>query len=256
MKLSWLTTTLILLVKSGEGSIGIRGYNGPRGTYGPLKGHTGVSYAFNDLEDKVSNNLVVCYDITGPSDSIVVVNMQAEVTKDALGINQSVTVTGDIEGIANANAEQMINVASNIIMSDISDKMTDENTTLEGITVTYADNDGGVSANTITVTGDNITAVVNGHTSGSSFDITPAADFWGETMVTVTVSDNIFPNDMSSTSFMLTVNSDGIEPTPPAAENPIEPEAEAPKSDSGGSLGLWSLLLMLGLTTIRRQKRH
>ncbi|WP_299568865.1 GlyGly-CTERM sorting domain-containing protein [uncultured Shewanella sp.] len=53
---------------------------------------------------------------------------------------------------------------------------------------------------------------------------------------------------------MLTVNSDGIEPTPPAAENPIEPEA--PKSDSGGSLGLWSLLLMLGLTTIRRQKRH
>ncbi|WP_285163225.1 S8 family serine peptidase [Shewanella goraebulensis] len=240
--------------ESSEGSIGVRGYNGPRGTYGPLKGHTGVSYAFNDLEDKVSNNLVVCYDITGPSDSIVVVNMQAEVTTDALGVNQSVTVTGDIEGIANANAEQMINVASNIIMSDISDKMTDENTTLEGITVTYADNDGGVSANTITVTGDNITAVVNGHTSGSSFDITPAADFWGETMVTVTVSDNIFPNDMSSTSFMLTVNSDGIEPTPPAAENPIEPEA--PKSDSGGSLGLWSLLLMLRLTTIRRQKRH
>ncbi|WP_102475735.1 S8 family serine peptidase [Shewanella sp. 10N.286.52.C2] len=240
--------------EAGEGSIGVRGYNGPRDTYGPLKGHTGVSYAFNDLEDKVSNNLVVCYDITGPSDSIVVVNMQAEVTDEALGVNQTVTLAGDIEGIANAHAEQIISVASNIIMSAISDKMVDENTTLEGIVVNYADNDGGVSANTITVTGDNITAVVHGHTSGSTFDITPATDFWGETMVTVTVADNLFPNDMSSTTFMLTVNSDGVEPTSPAPEQPIEPET--PKSDSGGSLGFLSLLALAGFGLGRRRKTH
>ncbi|WP_245686963.1 S8 family serine peptidase [Shewanella colwelliana] len=239
--------------EAGEGSIGVRGYNGPRGTYGPLKGHTGQSYAFNDLTDKVSNNLVVCYDISGPSDSMVVVNMLAEVTHDALGVNQVINVSGDVEGIAHANAEQIISVASNIIISDISDKMVEENMKLEGIVVNYADNDGGLSANTITVSGDNITAIINGHESGSTFDITPAADFWGETMVTVTVSDNLFPNDKSSTSFMLTVNSDGVEPTPPAPENPIAPVE--PASDSGGSLG-WLALGLLGLFAGGRRKLH
>ena len=120
--------------------------------------------------------------------------------------------------------------------------------------VNYADNDGGLSANTITVTGNNITAVVNGHTSGSTFDLTPATDFWGETMVTVTVADNLFPNDMSSTTFMLTVNSDGVEPTPPAPEQPIEPET--PKSDSGGSLGFLSLAMLGLLGATRRRKSH
>ncbi|WP_259649632.1 S8 family serine peptidase [Shewanella sp. MBTL60-007] len=234
--------------EAGEGSIGVRGYNGPRGTYGPLKGHTGQSYAYNDLTDKVSSDLVVCYDISGPSDSIVVVNMQAEVTHDSLGIDQTVTVTGEVEGISDANSQQVIAVASNITMSAISDKVVPENTSLEGIVVSYADNDGGLSANTITVTGENITAQVNGHTSGSTFDITPNADFWGETMVTVTVSDNLYPNDAASQSFMLTVTSDGVEPTPPpVAEEP------APESNSGGSLG-WLALLALGLVSLSRRK--
>ena len=231
----------------GDGSIGVRGYNGPRGTYGPLKGHTGQSYAYNDLTDKVSSDLVVCYDISGPSDSIVVVNMQAEVTHDALGIDQAVTVTGEVEGISDANTEQKIEVASNIIMAALADKTVAENETLTGITVSYADNDGGLSANTITVKGDNIATVVNGHTSGSTFDITPDADFYGEVEVTVTVSDNLYPNDAVSQSFLLSVISDGIEPTPPPAV-----EEPAPKPNSGGSLG-WLIFITLGLLKLSRK---
>ncbi|WP_372871322.1 S8 family serine peptidase [Shewanella sp.] len=235
--------------EKGEGSIGVRGYNGPRATYGPLKGYTGQSYAFNNLTEKVQDNLVVCYDISGPSDSMIIVNMKAEVTHDALGVDQTVKIIGDVEGIANANVEQVIAVASNIIISPISDKTMDENTTLTGIVVNYADNDGGLSKNTITVSGDNITAIVNGHGSGATFDITPAADFWGETIVTVTVADNLFPNDKSSTSFTLTVNSDGVEPTPPTPETPTPPS-----KSGGGSLGFLSLML-LGLLGAGR-RRH
>ncbi len=238
----------------GDGSIGVRGYNGPRGTYGPLKGHTGQSYAYNNLTEKVSSDLVVCYDISGPSDSIVVVTMQAEITHDALGIDQAVTVTGAVEGITDANSEQVIAVASNIVISAISDQAIEENGSLTGITVNYADNDGGLSANTITVTGDNITAVINGHTSGSSFDLTPDADFHGETTITVTVSDNIYPNDAATTSFTLTVASDGVEPAPePETPEPETPEPETPESDSGGSLGFFALLA-LGL--LARGRRH
>ena len=117
------------------------------------------------------------------------------------------------------------------------------------------DNSFDTPANTITVTGDNDTAVVNGHTSGSTFNITPDADFHGETMVTVTVTDNVFPNDMSTTTFMLMVNSDGVKPTPPAAENPIEPEA-TPDNDDGGSLSLLGLVFLGLLGASRRKKYH
>ncbi|NKF50797.1 S8 family serine peptidase [Shewanella sp. WXL01] len=234
----------------GEGSIGVRGYHGPRGTYGPLRGHTGVSYAFNDLTDKLQDDLIVCYDITGPSESMIVVSMQAEVTDSALGIDQSVTLTGEVEGISNANQTQTITVASNIVMAEIADHVMEENTTLTGISVSYADNDGGLSGNTITVTGDNISAVVHGHTSGSTFDITPDADFHGETMVTVTVADNIYSNDAARTTFMLTVNSDGVEPAP---ESPETPESPAPESDSGGQLGFVGLILLWLAVGMRRK---
>ncbi|WP_144210723.1 S8 family serine peptidase [Shewanella donghaensis] len=237
----------------GEGSIGVRGYNGPRGTYYPLNDHVGQSYAYNDLTDKVSDGLVVCYNISGQNDSMVYVTMQAEVTHDALGIDQVLTVTGEVEGISDANTEQVIAVASNIVMSAIGDQMVEENETLSGISVTYADSDGGLSANTISVSGDNVTAVINGHTSGSTFDITPNADFHGETLVTVTVADNLFPNDAASMSFTLTVNSDGVEPTPPVAETP---EPETPKSDSGGSLGFLSLIALGLIGAGRRRKNH
>ncbi|MCL1044461.1 S8 family serine peptidase [Shewanella electrodiphila] len=241
--------------QDGSGSIGVRGYNGPRAGMWPLNGHQGESFAYNDLNDKLKDGLVVCYNIDGPQSSRITIEFQAEVIDAALGMDQEMTVTGTVDGIADASATQTITVASNINMLAIDDQMVEENMTLEGITVHYTDNDGGMSANTITVTGENVTAVVNGHTSGSSFDITPAADFWGETMVTVTVSDNLFPNDMSTTTFMLTVNSDGVEPTPPAAENPIEPEA-TPDNDDGGSLSLLGLVFLGLLGASRRKKYH
>ncbi|MCL1066722.1 S8 family serine peptidase [Shewanella olleyana] len=242
--------------QSGSGSIGVRGYNGPRAGFWPLNGHQGASYAYNDLNDKLHDELVVCYNIDGPQSSRVEVSFQAKVVQAALGVNQLIDVTGTIDGIADANTSQTVTVAANISMQSIADHTVDENGTLTGITVHYIDNDGGQSANTITVTGDNFTATVNGHTSGSSFDITPNQDFWGETLVTVSVADNVFPTDMASTSFMLTVNSDGVEPTPPAPENPIEPEAEEPKSSSGGSLGILSLLMFAGIAANRRRKVH
>lgn len=164
------------------------------------------------------------------------------------------SLDGAVEGVSAITTHYDIQVASNLNIVAISDHMTEENTALEGIRVSYTDNDGGMSANTITVTGDNITATVHGHESGAMIDIMPAQDFHGETMVTVTVSDNLFPNDKSSTSFMLTVNSDGVDPTPPATpESPVEPAPE-PESDSG-SLGFLSLTV-LALIGLRRKKFH
>ena len=89
--------------------------------------------------------------------------------------------------------------------------------------------------------------------TGETFAITPDADWHGMTEVTVTVHDMAYPSDQGSTSFMLTVNSDGVEPTPPPAEEaPVEEESN---DSSGGSLGFLALAL-LGLLAGSRKKLH
>ena len=110
-----------------------------------------------------------------------------------------------------------------------------------------------------------ITAEVSDHASGAEVVITPDENWHGMTEVTVTVTDNVFVNDSASTTFMLTVESDGIELgcTDSAASNfnanantdngtCAYPVADEPaKKSSGGSFG-WLLLMGLPLIFSRR----
>lgn len=256
--------------QSGSGSIGLRGYNGPRAGFWPLNGHTGVSLAYNNLDEVIKDDLMVCYDVVGPESTRITVNFKAKVTNAAIASTQVLSVTGTVEGVSSTSAQESITVASNIVITKIANHSIDENTILEGITVNYTDNDAGTSANTISVTGDNFSANVNGNSSGSTIDISPDASFHGETLVTVTVTDNIFENDKASISFMLGVNSDGIELgcTDASATNydsnanqnngsctfPVEPEATA-SSSGGGSINVFLLLfVLLGGVFNRKQK--
>jgi hypothetical protein len=75
--------------------------------------------------------------------------------------------------------------------------------------VVYEDMDS--TPNTITVTGEHVTATVSGHASGSMITLTPEANWYGETAVTVTVTDNEEATDAISQSFTLTVESDGVD---------------------------------------------
>ncbi len=71
--------------------------------------------------------------------------------------------------------------------------------------------------------------------------------------VTMTMMDSANQHDQASTSFMLTVNSDGIDAAPPAEEAPEETPV---KSDSGSSMGVFSLILVGLLGAARRRKLH
>jgi hypothetical protein len=88
------------------------------------------------------------------------------------------------------------------------DLTTVENTTLHDIPVVYHDNDAG--PNTISVSGDHVTAIVHGNAPGDTFDLVPDAGFIGTTTVTVTVSDQNTPTDSTSTTFTLRVIPDRI----------------------------------------------
>ncbi|TPH14708.1 peptidase S8 [Litorilituus lipolyticus] len=234
--------------QEGSGSIGLRGYNGPRAGMWPLNGHTGVSLAYNNLKDVIKSGLVVCYDIVSPESTSITVNFKARVTKAAISTSQMLNISGAIDGVSDASAVTNISVASNINIDTINDQVIDENTSTD-VSVYYTDADGGVSANNISVTGDNFTAEVSDNASGSAITITPDADWHGETMVTVTVTDKVFSNDVASTSFMLTVNSDGVEPVPTPTPTPT-PDPEPKKSS--GSMS-WLILSLCSLLIFRRK---
>lgn len=236
--------------QDGRGSIGLQGFQGGLYSYGPLQQYLGEQYAFDNLKDKISNGLVVCYDYVGPESSQFEVTAWTTVKNNAAGQALTVDAVSQVEGMADISMSHTVTVPSNISIGAIADQTIAENTSLEGLKVVFADEQN--SVNKITVAGEHISAVVNGNTSGSTITITPEANFHGDVEVTVTVSDVENPADAASTSFMLTVESDGVEPTTPVT--PTTPETPA-KDSSGGALGGLSMLLALG-ALIRRRKTH
>lgn len=233
--------------QDGRGAIGLQGFRGPRNGMGPIEGYLAESFAMDDLKDKLSNGLVICYDYVGPESSQFEVTAWTEVEASATGKTLEFKAQSRVEGMADINMSHTLTVPSNISLGSIPNKSIKENTSLSDLRIYYADEQN--SVNKISVSGKHITAVVNGHTSGSSVTITPEKDFHGEVEVTVTVSDVETPSDAASTRFMLTVESDGVEP-------PVTPPVTPPESNNGGgALGGLSMLLALG-ALIRRRKTH
>ncbi|QSX28697.1 S8 family serine peptidase [Shewanella cyperi] len=253
-----------------NGSVGMYGYHGQRGTYAPIDGVLADSFTHGSINEKLKNGLVICYDYDGPEATAFDIEFQAKVGFDSLARNLAVEVNSEIEGIETMTATYKLSVPGNITLAAMADLTTMENTAIEGIEVVYHDKD--AVSNTISVSGEHITAVVHGHGSGAGFDLIPEANWYGETRVTVTVADNAFPNDAMSTSFMLTVTSDGIEYgcTDSSATNfdgnantddgsctyPAPPASAPAKDTSGGTTSVPALLLGLLMLAYRNMSRN
>ncbi|MBY6186273.1 S8 family serine peptidase [Marinobacter hydrocarbonoclasticus] len=229
-----------------RGIIGAVGYAGKWDIWGDGGGTEGTFYdilGLDNLDEVVSDDLVICFDYDGPERTRQSLSFQARVHEQAAASSQSVTLT---HAISNSDAKEQVHtieVSGNLQVAAIADQEIDENTTLEGIRVSYTD--ANAYPNRILVSGEHISATVHGDESGSTFDITPDADWHGETMVTVTVQDKVHGNDITTTTFMLTVASDGVEPQQP------DPQPEPESSSSSGSLG-YALLALLALGLRRR----
>ena len=194
--------------QGGQGSIGVQGYYGPLTSFGPLDGDLAVSYAYNDLESKLSNNLVVCYDYRGPESTQFDLSFKVRVSELAAGTSQVLHWVSHVDGMTDRSIDATIDVTGNLTLASMPDQTTVENTTLHDIPVVYQDNDAG--PNTISVSGAHVTAIVHGNAPGATFDLVPEAGFVGTTTVTITVSDQNTPTDSASTTFTLHVIADKI----------------------------------------------
>lgn len=237
--------------QDGRGSIGLQGYRGPIHTFGPLEGFLGKQFALENLDDVLHDGLVVCYDYIGPEVSEFDVTLVTEVMSSAVGNDLTVTAVSSVEGMDDISMSKTLSAPGNITIGAINDKTIDENTSLEDLAVYYVDAEN--SVNEITVTGENISAEVHGHESGAKVTITPTEHFHGATEVTVTVTDVENPSDMASTSFMLTVVSDGEEP--PTTGDGDGDGTEPPQvSTSSSQFGVW-MLALFGVAWLRRRLR-
>ncbi|TLU67205.1 peptidase S8 [Thalassotalea litorea] len=226
---------------------------------GPKNGYLYEVLGFDNLDEVLVDDLVVCFDYVGPEQSEIEVSFKVAVQPEATGQDLVINFDYDLQGQDSVAHTHNVAVSTNIKIAEINDMMVDENARIDGIEVFYID--GNKVPNTIEVTGEGISAEVD----GDMFNLIPNADFHGETLVTVTVRDIEHAGDAASTSFMLTVISDGIEKgcTDSNANNfdsnaneddgsceyPEPPGQE--KKKSGGAM-YWMLLILAGALVRRR----
>ncbi|WP_153914221.1 S8 family serine peptidase [Shewanella sp. TC10] len=230
----------------GAHTVGLKGYQGVRGFYYPVNGYHFDEYAVNQPE-KLASNMVICANYQGPESTRLVTRFSAKVNSAAIGSNNEVTLTSELTNSNTVTKTASVPVGGNITVFDIANHTMAENEVMEGLSVEYMHSENRAVA--MMASGENVSIEVD----GMSFNITPDTDWHGETEITVTVMDSANQHDQASTSFMLTVNSDGIDAAPPAEEAPEETPA---KSDSGGSMGILSLILVGLLGAARRRKLH
>ncbi|MEL7387013.1 MAG: S8 family serine peptidase [Pseudomonadota bacterium] len=225
-----------------RGSIGIAGYKGFINEYGPLEGFLGVDIAYNNLDEVIQDDLVVCMDYVGPESSQFEVTAWMEVLPSGAGQTMEFEARTQMSGTIDKVVTNTIEVAGNITVVAIDDMVTEEQTPIS-FEVHHIDETN--SKNEISIIAENASYVVEGDT----VTITPDQYFYGDIEVTVVVSDIENPSDKAQTSFVLTVNSDGVEK--PTEVTP-EPEDDS-KKGSSGSLA-WFTVLLAGFAGVRRRK--
>jgi subtilisin family serine protease len=189
--------------QGGLGSIGVQGYHGPLTAFGPLDGDLAVSYAYNDLQSKLHNDLLVCYDYRGPESTQFDLSFKVRVAETAAGTDQLLHWNSHIDGMVDRAVDATIHVNGNLAIAPMGDWTTNANTPVNGIPVVYHDND--PAPNVVSVSGEHFTAVVHDDPIGPTIDLIPEQNFVGNTTVTVTVADQNNPADKVSTTFTLTV---------------------------------------------------
>jgi hypothetical protein len=130
------------------------------------------------------------------------------VLPSASGQTLEIDAKSSMTGLNSMTATATLSVPGNITVVALNDMVTAEETAIS-FDVHYIDETN--SKNEISVINDNVSYVVKGDT----VTVTPNDNFFGETEVTVVVSDIENPSDAASTSFILTVT--GISDAPVAS---------------------------------------
>ncbi|WNC69934.1 S8 family serine peptidase [Thalassotalea nanhaiensis] len=183
-----------------KGTAFVEGWAGAFSTNAGAKdGELYTMLGFDNMDEVLSDDLVICLDYDGPERSAVELNFIAVVNPEAAGNDHTISLNYELAGEASKTIEHVITVNGNIKVAELADMTVAEDSRIDDIEVMHVD--ANKVANVLEISGENITAEVDGMT----FDLIPNADFTGNTEVFVTVRDIEHNTDATTTSFMLTV---------------------------------------------------
>ncbi|WOH38894.1 S8 family serine peptidase [Thalassotalea fonticola] len=234
-----------------KGSIGFHGMAGVRGVFGPAGGFRNNSVAYDNLEDILHDDLVICFDFIGADYSKTNFSFWLKVDEGYAGQEVDLTVKTKLNRITKS-VTQTLSVAGNISINEISDVVINQGETLS-IPVIY--NDLEHDANVISVDSKHLLTKISGNEPGAMLTIDASCDFSGSTEVDVIVTDRENSNDVATTSFSVQVQTvAGFTPS----SNCSGDESSAANTDdlsdddsSGGSMAIMMLSLLFLLRLVR-----
>jgi len=178
---------------------------------------TGVAVVFTDADATDTHTITVVSDnpnvtVTGLSGQTSGSTYNLVPSADWYGTAQ-ITVTVTDNGIGNLSDAETYTLTVNPVndapvLTPIGNQITAEGATRAGLTVVFTDPDP-TDLHTITIVSNNANVTVanlSGQTSGSTYDLVPAADWNGTAQITVTVTDNGIGNLSDAETYSLTVS--------------------------------------------------
>ncbi|WNC67381.1 S8 family serine peptidase [Thalassotalea nanhaiensis] len=233
----------------GKGSIGFHGMAGIRGTFGPAGGFRNNSVAYDNLDEVLHDDLVICFDFIGDDYSKTNFSFWLKVNEDYAGQEIDLTVKTKLNRITKS-VNETLTVAGNLTINAMNDLVINQG---DVVTLPVIYNDLQNSVNVITTASEGVITTIDGNEPGATLTIDASCNFNGETSVEITVADVDNASDYATTSFNVTVQEvAGFTPT--ATCNNSEDDnslkvAESDDSSSGGSMAfiMLSLLFILRL---------
>ncbi|WP_298438957.1 S8 family serine peptidase [uncultured Ferrimonas sp.] len=191
------------------GSIGVRGYHGLLSrSDGAVEGYLDNNVGFDNLDQLLEDKLVICYDYRGPEQTAMNLQLQLRVDERVANQQMDIELYSQIGHAEATTVTHQVDVRGNLKVLDLADMTMQEEGRIDNIAVNWLDQNS--SANVLEVSGEGVTAEING---SNSFNLIAAPNFFGDTTVTVTVRDGQVASDFASTSFNLTVQGTADAPT-------------------------------------------
>ncbi|QBY03365.1 hypothetical protein E2K93_02805 [Thalassotalea sp. HSM 43] len=231
--------------------IGFQGIESDIHFFGLIKAPRREFFAFNNVEEVIHDDLVICYDYYGPDYSASDFSFWVRVDDQSAGEQLELNIESAVGGSV-VDQTYIVNVPSQITIGNFNSVVLNQGSSID-VPVFYADSN--VTSNTISAYNDNLNLSVDGKVSGSMLTIDANCSFTGDTQIEVEVVDDFNNEDRATATIDVTVLAvagfDGADCSTSKDSDETSTEEEIkekePDSDdsSGGSFGVWMLLFSL-----------
>ena len=223
-------------------AVGMQGFDNDVHFFGLISAPRREFFAYNNVEEVLHDDLLVCYDYYGPDYSESNFSFWVRIDDDSAGKDLTMEIEKQIAS-STVVTDYTISVPSQITIADFNQIIVEQGSAVS-VPVYYADSN--LTANSINAYADHLNVSVEGNESGAMLTIDAACSFTGETTVSVEINDMHNVDDIATKDIDVTVVANSgysasacstLKSTD-ESEQTID-ELDTDSDSSGGSFGFW-----------------